>query len=52
VDSALAMFSEMTRMRPDWAFKPDAAIAIDFKKSMIFPQRLPSAVRNRPMLRL
>src|SRR5581483_9429527 len=29
VESALAMFSEMMRMRPAWARKPDAAMAID-----------------------
>jgi hypothetical protein len=28
------MFSEMTRMRPAWARRPEAAIAIDFRKSM------------------
>src|SRR5438477_9067097 len=27
------MFSEMMRMRPAWARSPDAAIAIDFRKS-------------------
>src|SRR5215467_12813136 len=35
VESALAMFSERTRMRPDWARKPEAAIAIVFKKSIV-----------------
>jgi hypothetical protein len=34
VESALAMFSEMMRIRPAWARRPDAAIAIDFKKSI------------------
>ena len=34
VESALAMFSEMIRMRPACARNPDAAIEIDFKKSM------------------
>jgi hypothetical protein len=28
------MFSAMIRMRPAWARRPEAAIAIDFKKSM------------------
>jgi hypothetical protein len=28
------MFSEITRMRPAWARSPEAAIAIDFRKSM------------------
>src|SRR5262249_10431649 len=28
------MFSEITRMRPAWARSPDAAMAIDFTKSM------------------
>jgi hypothetical protein len=27
------MFWAMTRMRPDWARKPEVAMAIDFKKS-------------------
>ncbi len=35
VESALAMFSEITRMRPAWARRPEAAIAIDFRKSMV-----------------
>src|SRR5262249_61285687 len=35
VESALAMFSERTRMRPDWARSPEAAIAIDFRKSIV-----------------
>src|SRR5262245_30947621 len=30
------MFSEMTRMRPAWARSPDAAIAIDLRKSTAF----------------
>src|SRR5262249_39315019 len=34
VESTLAMFSEVTRMRPAWARSPDAAMAIDFTKSM------------------
>src|SRR5436305_8284954 len=29
------MFSEMTCMRPDWARRPEAAMAIDFSKSMV-----------------
>jgi hypothetical protein len=29
------MFSEMMRIRPAWARNPDAAIAIDFMKSMM-----------------
>src|SRR5215831_8787248 len=35
VESALAMFSERTRIRPDWARNPEAAIAIVFKKSIV-----------------
>jgi hypothetical protein len=27
------MFSEITRIRPAWARKPEAAIAIDLRKS-------------------
>src|SRR5215468_10655103 len=34
VESALAMFSEITRMRPVCARRPDAAIAIDLRKSI------------------
>jgi hypothetical protein len=29
------MFSEMIRMRPAWTRSPEAAIAIDFRKSML-----------------
>src|SRR5438876_636524 len=28
------MFSEMTRIRPAWARRPDAAMPIDFRKSI------------------
>src|SRR5882724_373277 len=35
VESALAIFSEITRMRPAWARSPEVAIAIDFRKSML-----------------
>jgi hypothetical protein len=35
VESALAMFSAITRIRPAWARSPEAAIAIDFRKSML-----------------
>src|SRR5436309_7946330 len=35
VESAFAIFSERTRMRPDWARRPEAAIAIDFRKSIV-----------------
>src|SRR5262245_2834315 len=35
VESALAMFSERTRMRPDWARRPEAATAIVFRKSIV-----------------
>src|SRR5215207_870834 len=34
VESALAMFSAMTRMRPDWALRPEAATEIVLRKSM------------------
>jgi hypothetical protein len=30
------MFSDSTRMRPAWARNPDAAIAIDLRKSTSF----------------
>ena len=57
VESALAMFSEMMRMRPACAGNPDAAIAIDLKKSILcvlqicLPrQRLPIAILVRPRL--
>src|SRR4051812_39615615 len=33
VESALAMFSEITRMRPAWARRPEVAIPIDLAKS-------------------
>src|SRR5438477_5942100 len=33
VDSALAMFSEITRIRPAWARRPEVAIPIDREKS-------------------
>ncbi len=32
--SALAMFSEITRIRPDWAFSPETATWIDLRKSI------------------
>jgi len=35
VESAFARFSEMMRMRPAWARSPEAAIAIDFRKSIV-----------------
>jgi hypothetical protein len=51
------MFSEMMRMRPAWAGNPDAAIAIDLKKSILcvlqiclLRQRLPIAILVRPRL--
>jgi hypothetical protein len=34
VESALATFSAMTRIRPDWARNPEVATEIDFMKSM------------------
>src|SRR3954463_3065652 len=34
VDCALAMFSEITRMRPAWARRPEVAIPIDRVKSL------------------
>jgi hypothetical protein len=37
VESALAIFSEITRIRPLWARRPEAAIMIDFRKSIVFP---------------
>jgi len=33
VESALAMFSEMMRMRPAWARRPEAAMAMVLRKS-------------------
>jgi len=43
VESALARFSAITRMRPAWERSPEAAIAIDFTKSM-------TASHPRPMI--
>src|SRR4029077_20476852 len=40
VESALAVFSEMTSLRPIWACRPDAAMASDLRKSMMHPLRL------------
>src|SRR3954463_13798210 len=47
VESALAMFSEMTRMRPAWARRPEAAIAIDFRKSIVLSFQCASALAER-----
>src|ERR1700730_6130169 len=50
VESALAMFSEMTCMRPAWARRPEAAIAIDFIRSMVFlkpPLRVAASPADR-----
>ncbi len=33
-ESALAMFSEITRIRPDWTLSPEAAMPIALLKSM------------------
>ena len=45
VESALAMFSAITRMRPDWTLRPDAATEIVLRKSMAYFPR-PTAVRS------
>src|SRR5712691_5625804 len=45
VESALAMFSEITRMRPAWARSPEAAMAIERKKSMAPLPPLPAPLR-------
>jgi hypothetical protein len=43
------MFSAITFMRPDWALRPDAAIASVFMKSMgALAYFLPSAVFSSP----
>src|SRR3954470_19882099 len=45
------MFSEMILMRPAWTRSPDAAIAIDFRKSMELPYRghVSSALAERDL---
>src|SRR5215217_6930965 len=41
----VAMFSAITRMRPDWTLRPDAATEIVLRKSMAYFPR-PTAVRS------
>jgi hypothetical protein len=45
VESAFAMFSAITRIRPDCAFRPEAATESVFRKSMI-RYLLPAAMRS------